>query len=607
MCGIIGIVSSYQDVAGRVLHSIQRLEYRGYDSAGIATIDSGSFNLLKLAGKVRDLESMFRKSPTKGKVGIGHTRWATHGTPLYENAHPLVTKDIALVHNGIIENYMDIKQELIGRGYQFYGDTDTEVLANLLQYYIDQGQKLEEAISNSSNRCHGLYAFIVISTLNPNTIIGVKRGLPLAVGIGEDEMYFGSDAYALFPLTNKLIYLNDDEIAHITPTDYKIYNLKGEEVKKEIKLVSIQEASNKQNFEHYMLKEIYEQPTTIARCFNHYYNPATKELLFKSLNFNWNEVSKVYIIACGTSYYSACIAKYWFEQKARINVEVDIASEFRYRNPVLDAKDVFIFISQSGETADTLAALKMIKERGIKSFAVVNVEESSIGNLADFILPICAGSEIGVASTKAFTSQLMVLALLITHASQVKGLMNGIELEKELLELHEASNKISEALNLYKDIKNLAQSISNANNIIYIGRGVSYPVALEGALKVKELSYTPALGMPAGELKHGSIALIDSSTPVCVIAPYDKLFAKTAANLQEAAARGGKIILFSDKLGIEQLKDFCFATIELPKVNDFLVPIIYTIPMQMFAYHFANLRGNDVDQPRNLAKSVTVE
>ncbi|AIF81385.1 glucosamine--fructose-6-phosphate aminotransferase [endosymbiont of Acanthamoeba sp. UWC8] len=607
MCGIIGIVSNYQDVSERVLHSIARLEYRGYDSAGIATIFSNGFNLLKLAGKVKDLKAVFKKNPTRGRIGIGHTRWATHGAPSYENAHPMLTKDIALVHNGIIENYMEIKEELKEQNYEFSGDTDTEVLANLIQSYIDQKQPLDQAIRNAADRCHGLYAFIVISSHDPNTIIGVKKGLPLAVGIGENEMYFGSDAYALFPLTNKLIYLNDNEIATITSREYKVCDMKGNELNKEIKKVSIQEVSGKEEFEHYMLKEIYEQPSAIARCFDHYYDSNKKELLFKAMDFNWNEVKKVYIIACGTSYYAGAVAKYWLEQKTKINVEIDIASEFRYREPVLDTKDVFIFISQSGETADTLAALKMVKEKGIKTFAVVNVEESSMGNLADFVLPICAGSEIGVASTKAFTCQLIVLSLLSLYISYAKGLLSNIEFEKELLKLHETPGKVTETLNLDRNVKTLAENILHLNNIIYIGRGIAYPIALEGALKIKELSYLPALGMPAGELKHGPIALIDNNTPVCVIAPNDKLFAKTASNLQEAYARGGKIILFSDKNGIEQLKNFCFMTIELPEADDFTAPLLYTIPLQMLAYHFAVLKGNDVDQPRNLAKSVTVE
>ncbi|ETO34920.1 glucosamine--fructose-6-phosphate aminotransferase (isomerizing), partial [Reticulomyxa filosa] len=567
-----------KDVGERVLHSIKRLEYRGYDSAGVATINKTEFSILKLAGKVRDLEINFKKTPLQ-----------------------------AVVHNGIIENYADIKQMLISKGYKFDGETDTEVLTKLIHFHLDVGKNPYEATHLAAVEAKGLFAFVAMFLESPNKLIGVKKGLPLAIGIGENEMYFGSDAFALFPFTNKIVYLSDEEIASITPTSYKVYDLNHQEIQKDIKLISIQDAEGKQHFDHYMLKEIYEQPRVIVQCFDKYYDLTTKNLNFNNINIDWNKVNKIFIIACGTSYYAGLIAKNWFEKNCKINVDVDIASEFRLRDTIIDPSSVFIFISQSGETADTLASLKFIKEKGFKTISILNVVESSIGNLSDYILPIHAGMEIGVASTKAFTTQLMVLALLSLDIAHKRGVKNTIDLEKGLLNLHEVSSKVSETLSADDKIKKLSKLLIDSKCFIYIGRGTSYPLSLEGALKIKEISYLPAEGIPAGELKHGSIALIDNNVPVFVIAPYDNAFTKTASNLQEVHARGGKIILLSNHIGCEKLKDFCFKTFEMPECDEYASPLVYCIILQLVAYHFAVLKGCDVDQPRNLAKSVTVE
>lgn len=607
MCGIIGIVSDYQQVSERILQSIKRLEYRGYDSTGMATINNNAFELLKVAGKAKELEASYQKKPITGKIGIGHTRWATHGAPHYDNAHPLIADKVCVVHNGIIENYAALKQYLIEKGATFIGQTDTEVLTNLIAHYYQKTNNHLQAVQQAAQQCHGLYAFVAMFADAPELLFGVKNGLPLAIGFGENEMYLGSDAFALFPLTNKLIYLADGEIAIISAKDTKIMKLDGTSVTKEAKYISIQDAEGKQNFEHYMLKEIYDQPRTLATAFDKYFDLKTKMLNLDNLNIEWEAIKKIHFIACGTSYYAGMCAKYWFEKVCGIEVEVDIASEFRYRSPILHANSLYIFISQSGETADTIAAMKYVHERALKTLAIVNVMESSIANLAENKLSIHSGVEIGVASTKAFTGQLMITALLMLHVAHVTGKISDLELEKHLLNLHEVSGKISEALTLDKKIQKLATEFTKAKGIICMGRGVSYPVALEGALKIKELSYIFSEAFPAGELKHGPIALVDETIPIIVIAPTDEVFEKVSSNVQEVHARGGKIILISDEEGCQKLQHLCYQTVTIPVCNSIISPIISAIPMQLFAYYLALANGCDVDQPRNLAKSVTVE
>jgi glucosamine--fructose-6-phosphate aminotransferase (isomerizing) len=602
MCGIVGIASKYQEVGEKLINSLKRLEYRGYDSAGIAVYKDESFSFLKTPGKVKELEKLFQKQPLHGVCGIGHTRWATHGVPSYENSHPMVAERVTIVHNGIIENHQKIKQDLEEKGYSFKGETDTEVLCYLLDDIL-KGHEPLEAIKLLVKKVKGLYSFVFMVKSAPGKIFAVKMGLPLAIGIGDDEMYFGSDAYALFPFTNKLIYLEDGEFSTISPGEFRIFNAKGEPIVKEVKLVSIQDAEGKTDFDHYMLKEIYEQPRVLSQCFNHYYDVLTKSLNFPEIDFS--SFKRINIVACGTSFYAAMVAKYWFERDARISTNIDIASEFRYKDPIIEEDTLFIFISQSGETADTLAALKYVKEKGVKALALVNNVESSIGNLADYTIPVLAGIEVGVASTKAFTNQLMILALLNLRMQLERD--SSVELDVPLISLHELPNKVTSVLSLAPEIDRIAKTVIHAPMMLYTGRGTSYPIALEGALKIKEVAYIPVEGIAAGELKHGPIALIDASTPVVVIAPDDELFEKTASNLQEIQARGGRIILFSTEERCKELAHLCQHCIEIPSCCQLTSPFLYAVALQLFAYHFGVAKGLDVDKPRNLAKSVTVE
>lgn len=608
MCGIVGVLGQ-GDVADRIVKSLKKLEYRGYDSAGVATGFNYKIKLQKVVGKLHLLEEALKDRPISGKMGIGHTRWATHGSPTVENAHPIVVNKIAVVHNGIIENHLEIREELQKMGVEFQGDTDTEVVPHLINQYLAFGYDIEEAVKKTAQRLKGAFAVAIMFADNDNFLAVIKNGSPLALGLGKGEMYLGSDALALSSFTQDIIYLEDRDFAYITRNDYKIFNLSDPDKKidRQVKKVAADfDNVGKGNFAHYMLKEIYEQPQVLSQIFDRYYDKENEELKL-DCDINWDNIERVYIVACGTSYHAAMVAKYWFEKYARISVEIDIASEFRYRSPFLVSRSVTIFISQSGETADTLAALKYVRDLGLDTIALVNVVESSIANLSKYVFPIYAGMEIGVASTKAFTAQLLVLAMLCFKISQQKNAISKDEHLKLIRTLHEVPSIMQEVLRLDETIQFIAQDISAAKSLLCIGRGSSCAIAMEGALKIKELSYIHAEGIASGELKHGPIALIDKNLPVVAIVPYDELFAKSASNIQEVHARFGKLIIFTDENGRRELKKVANHQVILPEVNPMVAPIIYSLPLQLLAYHAANILGHDVDQPRNLAKSVTVE
>ncbi len=609
MCGIIGIVGN-NEVTYRILDSLQKLEYRGYDSAGVATVSHSKIHLRKVVGKINNLVNEVKNSPISGNTGIGHTRWATHGAPSVVNAHPFIVGSVVVVHNGIIENHAQLRKKLQDTGVTFFSETDSEVIPNLINYYLQKGFAEVEAVKQAVSELEGAYAIAVAFASNEDLLIGIKNGAPMAIGVGDQEMYLGSDAFALSSFTKKVIYLEDQDIAVLSRNDYKIINhTKGDvSTNRQIKhLIASEDEVGKNGYSHYMQKEIFEQPKVLSQAFSNYYDMKAKNFNFKNLKINWKTTKRIYIVACGTSFNSALIAKYWFEKYACIPVEIDIASEFRYRSVIFDKNSVAIFISQSGETADTLAALKHVKTQKVKTIALVNVPESSIANAAHFVLPLYAGREIGVASTKAFTNQLLILAMLCLDITKQKELLDEAQLAQFIYSLHELPGYIKEIFHLDEDIKFIANNLTDAKSMIYIGRGVSYSLALEGALKIKELSYIHAEGIAAGELKHGSIALIDNNLPVVVIAPSDDVYTKTASNIYEVYARAGKIIILTDSNGITEFKDIGYGLIQLPKSNNFTAPILYSIPLQLLAYHTACAMGKDIDQPRNLAKSVTVE
>ncbi|MCE2992542.1 MAG: glutamine--fructose-6-phosphate transaminase (isomerizing) [Candidatus Jidaibacter sp.] len=612
MCGIVGIIGK-SAVADRIVGSLKLLEYRGYDSAGISVIDNKEIAVRKVAGRIDVLVSLLEEKPIEGFTGIGHTRWATHGAPEERNAHPFQSEGISIVHNGIIENYATLKSKLIAEGTVFESDTDTEVLLMLIKKHYKAGMSPYDAVSRSFKQIEGAFAAAVIFADHPDLMIGIRKGAPLAIGIGDGEMYLGSDALALHNFTTKILYLDDGEIVEIFKNKYRITTVSGREVHRDVKNVNLDLSSiEKGVFGDFMLKEIFEQSFIADRLFKKYCKLDSNNhaiLDFAQFSVDLKDCSRIYIIACGSSYHAAFVAKYWFEEFAKIPVEIDFASEFRYRHSVLDANGIGIFISQSGETADTLAALKHMKLKGLKTLAIVNVEESSMAHEANHILPIFAGYEIGVASTKAFVSQMIVLALLCLDTALKKNLMTHAMLKKtHLSDFADLPTLIAQILEeSAPQIKQIADSIKDAKSMIYIGRGASYPIALEGALKIKEISYIHAEAIAAGELKHGSIALIDDKMPVVAIAPYDELFAKTVSNVQEINARHGKIIAFTDDLGFNELKDISQFVVKLPRASKFIAPIIYTITMQLLAYYTATALGRDVDKPRNLAKSVTVE
>jgi glucosamine--fructose-6-phosphate aminotransferase (isomerizing) len=606
MCGIIGILGK-SDAAPLLLSGLKRLEYRGYDSAGIATLTNGHIGRRRAEGKLINLETLLGREPLPGTIGIGHTRWATHGRPNETNAHPHATDRVAVVHNGIIENYAELRQELIKLGHKFETETDSEVVPHLLTRYLEEQKTPEQAMALAMERLHGAFSLAVIFAGRHDLMIGARRGSPLAIGFGDGEMYLGSDALALAPLTQRICYLEEDDWTVVSPTGARIFN-NGQEVQREIRQTAMSGALiGKGNYRHFMLKEISEQPAVIGDTLHSFINPLARRVELPDLPVDWAKVPRLTLLACGTSYYACMVAKYWFEQIARLPVEIDIASEFRYRAAPMPKGGVTLVVSQSGETVDTLAALRYAKKEGQKILSIVNVPESAIARESHAVLPTLAGPEIGVASTKAFTTQLTVLACLAIAAARVRGAI-GDNREAELATaLTEVPARAAEILNHDDKLRDIAVKLSEARDVLFIGRGSSYPIALEGALKLKEISYIHAEGYAAGEMKHGPIALIDENVPVIVAAPSDEVFEKTVSNLQEAVARGGKVIVFSDAQGLKRMNVKPWAALELPKVDPFVAPILYAIPVQLLAYHAAVAKGTDVDQPRNLAKSVTVE
>ncbi|MCW2369014.1 glutamine--fructose-6-phosphate transaminase (isomerizing) [Sphingobium sp. B11D3D] len=607
MCGIIGIVGT-QDVAERLLDGLRRLEYRGYDSAGVATIVDGRIERRRAEGKLVNLARVLAAEPLAGATGIAHTRWATHGAPTTSNAHPHATDEVAVVHNGIIENFKALRDELIGRGRVFASETDTEVVAHLVSELVEQGASPQDAVKQVLPRLHGAFALAILFRRHPDLLIGARLGSPLVVGHGDGETYLGSDALALAPLTQRIAYLDEGDWVVVTRAGAQVFDRANNPVERAVTISGVSGAMiDKGNHRHFMLKEIYEQPVVVAQTLRSYLRRIDDTLSLPIPDFDLSAIGRVTIVACGTSFYAGMVAKYWFEQFARVPVDLDFASEFRYREPVMEAGGLALFISQSGETADTLAALRHAKAEGQKIAVVVNVPTSSMAREADLLLPTHAGPEIGVASTKAFTCQLAVLAALAANLARAKGRLTRAEEQRIVGHLAEAPAAINQALMQDEAIQALAPHIAPARDVLYLGRGTDYPLALEGALKLKEISYIHAEGYAAGEMKHGPIALIDEAVPVIVIAPSGPLFEKTVSNMQEVQARGGKVVLISDEEGIAAAGEGCLATLALPKVHPLIAPMVYAVPVQLLAYHVAVLKGTDVDQPRNLAKSVTVE
>ncbi len=608
MCGIVGIVGN-KPVAERLVDALKRLEYRGYDSAGVATINDGKLDRRRAEGKLFNLETKLAGEPLPGNIGIAHTRWATHGVPNETNAHPHFVDGVAVVHNGIIENFSEIKEELAAEGAVFTTQTDTEVVAQLLAKYRRQGLGRREAMHEMLRHVTGAYALAVIFQDDPSTIMAARSGPPLAIGFGDGEMFLGSDAIALSPFTNRIAYLHDGDWAVIGKQGAHIFDIDGNPVDRPVQISSASAYMiDKGNHRHFMEKEIYEQPEVISHALSHYVDFANHTVRDAANEVDFANLRGLAISACGTAYLAGLVGKYWFERYARLPVEIDVASEFRYREMPLSKDQAALFISQSGETADTLASLRYCRDNGLKIGAVVNVKESTIARESDAVFPILAGPEIGVASTKAFTCQLAVLASLALAAGRARGTLTATE-EKQLVKsLAEMPRIMSQVLNAVQpQIEALSRDLSKFKDVLYLGRGTSYPLALEGALKLKEISYIHAEGYAAGELKHGPIALIDENMPVIVIAPFDRFFEKTVSNMQEVAARGGKIIFITDEKGAAASKLPTMATIVLPVVAEIVSPMIYSIPIQLLAYHTAVFMGTDVDQPRNLAKSVTVE
>jgi glucosamine--fructose-6-phosphate aminotransferase (isomerizing) len=608
MCGIIGVLGK-GDVAPLIVKGLKRLEYRGYDSAGVATLNGGTLDRRRAPGKLSALESVLSEKPLKGAIGIGHTRWATHGVANETNAHPHATRRLALVHNGIIENFAELRRELLARGYRFESETDTEVCAQLITYYLEtENLSPKDAFFKAIGRLRGAFALAVLFIGEDDLLIGARRGSPLAVGRGDGEMFLGSDAYALAPFSNRITYLDEGDWVVATRKGFDVYDAAGKKAARKETISSASDAMvDKNGHRHFMSKEIHQQPEVIAHTLSRYLNPATQTVDLPAGAFDFSKLDRLTMSACGTAYYAALVAKYWFETWAGLPVEVDIASELRYRNVPYQKGGGALFVSQSGETADTLAALRDARKNGQKIAAVVNVPESSIAREADVIFPMAAGPEIGVASTKAFTCQLTALACVAIAAGRQRGRISAGEERRLVGALLEIPRHVSEALKAAEAIEEISAEIAKATDVLYIGRGVSFPLALEGALKLKEISYIHAEGYAAGELKHGPIALIDENLPVVVIAPEDALFEKTVSNMHEVRARGGKALLISDASGIAAAGEGLWRTIVMPKVEPILTPIVYAVPIQLLAYYTATHKGTDVDQPRNLAKSVTVE
>jgi glucosamine--fructose-6-phosphate aminotransferase (isomerizing) len=607
MCGIIGILGS-APAAPRLVEALKRLEYRGYDSAGVATLENGQIVRRRAPGKLANLEKELSAAPLSGVSGIGHTRWATHGAPTTANAHPHATAKVAIVHNGIIENFRALREELAKAGHTFASETDSEVIAHLITDGLDKGQTPEQAAIAAVRRLEGAFGIACLFAGEEDVLIGARKGSPLAVGLGDGEMYLGSDAIAVSPFTTRVMFLEEGDIAVLSRAKAKILDADGQIATRQVHVFSGAAAAvEKGNHRHFMQKEIYEQSETTARTITRYVNANDETVQMPDLDGVDLAADSAVLIGCGTAHYAGRVAEYWLEQVAGIAVETDIASEFRYRKPAFGKKSFGVFVSQSGETADTLAALRYCKEQGLKTLAVVNVPESTIWREADARLPTLAGPEIGVASTKAFTAQLSALAALTIAVGRARGALSSQEEGRLVHALMETPRLIADALGAEADIEAIAQDLAQARDVLYLGRGVHYPVALEGALKLKEISYIHAEGYAAGELKHGPIALIDEGTPVVVVAPHDALFEKTLSNMQEVAARGAKLIVITDPAGAAAAGDIATHVILAPACDPFIAPLVYSVPIQLLAYLTAVHKGTDVDQPRNLAKSVTVE
>jgi glutamine---fructose-6-phosphate transaminase (isomerizing) len=608
MCGIVGILG-HEPVAGLLVDALKRLEYRGYDSAGVATLESGHLTRRRAEGKLKNLEQRLTKEPLAGTSGIGHTRWATHGRPNEINAHPHATDKVAVVHNGIIENFRELRDGLEKNGAKFTTETDTEVVAHLVSAEMKNGRSPVDAVASALPQLKGAFALAFLFEGEDDLMIGARRGSPLAVGYGDGEMFLGSDAIALAPFTDTISYLDDGDWVVVRRKGAEVHDASGQRVRRTIiKSSASAMLVDKGNHRHFMAKEIHEQPEVIGHTLANYIKFAEERIqLPAKLPFEWKNVQRMSISACGTAYYAGLIGKYWFERFARLPVEIDVASEFRYREAPLDPGNVALFVSQSGETADTLATLRYAKEQKQHVVSVVNVPTSTIARESDVVMPTLGGPEIGVASTKAFTCQLAVLACLAIAAGRARGVLSEDDERKLVRALIEVPRHVSAALALEPQIEHLARDLAKSRDVLYVGRGTSYPLALEGALKLKEISYIHAEGYAAGELKHGPIALIDETMPVIVIAPYDRVFDKTVSNMQEVAARGGRIILITDPKGSREATVDSTVTLTLPEVPATVTPLVYAIPVQLIAYHTAVVMGTDVDQPRNLAKSVTVE
>ncbi|MEH3099254.1 glutamine--fructose-6-phosphate transaminase (isomerizing) [Sphingomonas adhaesiva] len=607
MCGIVGILGN-DDVADRLLDGLKRLEYRGYDSAGIATVVDGAIARRRASGKLVNLAKVLAADPLPGTTGIAHTRWATHGGPTTNNAHPHATGEVAVVHNGIIENFKPLREELQARGRVFTSETDTEVVAHLISEKVEAGLEPVDAVREVLPRLHGAFALAILFRSHPELLIGARLGSPLVVGYGGGETYLGSDALALAPLTQRIAYLEEGDWVVCTRGGAQVYDRDNRAVERPVTISGVTGALiDKGNHRHFMQKEIYEQPIVVAQTLRGYLQRFEGRVALPIPDFDLSGIRRVTIVACGTSFYAGMVAKYWFEQFARVPVDLDVASEFRYRAPVMEEGGLALFISQSGETADTLAALRHARAEKQTIAVVVNVPTSTMAREADLLLPTHAGPEIGVASTKAFTCQLAVLAAFAANLAKAKGRLSEQEERNIVRQLAEAPAAINGALAYDESIEAMAGVVAAARDVLYLGRGTDYPLALEGALKLKEISYIHAEGYAAGEMKHGPIALIDENVPVVVIAPSGPLFDKTVSNMQEVQARGGKVVLISDYDGVQAAGEGCVATITMPKVHPLIAPIVYAVPVQLLAYHVAVAKGTDVDQPRNLAKSVTVE
>lgn len=609
MCGIVGVLGS-EPAAPLLLDALKRLEYRGYDSAGIATLDgAGHLSRCRAAGKLRNLEAALDAHPLTGTTGIGHTRWATHGAPTESNAHPHIAGRVAVVHNGIIENYRALKDEVTAKGGSFESETDIEVVAHLINIALEEGMSPKDALGSTLARLQGAYALGILIDGETDLMGAVRVGSPLAIGLGAEGTFLGSDAVALAPFANKIIYLEEGDWALISRSDIQIFDEDGNAVDRPAVLMPASiSLAEKGNYRHFMAKEIHEQPAVLGHTFGHYLDLAGERVhVAEAAGIDFAGAERVTLTACGTAFYAGLVGRYWFEQLARLPVDIDVASEFRYREVPVTANNPAVFISQSGETADTLASLRYCKAAGQTIASIVNVTTSTIARESNNVMPILAGPEIGVASTKAFTCQLAVLAALALHAGQARGHLSEEEIRAHVRALAEAPGYVAEALRLEPVIEGIARDLAHASNALYLARGTSYPLALEGALKLKEISYIHAEGYAAGELKHGPIALIDEEMPVIIVAPYDRVFEKTASNIQEVAARGGRIILVTDERGAEEAGHNAAETLVMPTVPDLIAPIVYAVPMQLLAYHTAVFNGTDVDQPRNLAKSVTVE